>query len=564
MRPILFVLWIGLFAGSLFTQQRLLKSEISAVTVYTDRADIRRSATVQLTEGDFEFIFQGLPAELDDQSLRIAGEGTAKAKIADIRIETEYIDTIPKNTLKNLQEQMVQLQDEERVIGDRIVLLTKEKDFLDLIKVNATAPRGEKELRTSVDEWTRLFGFYDQNFEKIHQELRALDKKKSEIAKKKSQLEEQINQLSGYTQLKRKKAVMTVNVTRAGQMKFDLSYVVPGARWYPYYDVRVSPDDQSVELIYYAVISQNTGEDWNNVSLSISTARPYIAGAVPVLGEWYLSIYQPSYKYATRDEKSRSYVVGARSFSKETAKKAAESETTADEESTAILDYETTSVEQRSTSVVFNVRKLSTIPSDRQEHKITVAIEKLKSVFEYTTIPKLAPHAYLTAWVENTTDFPFLAGNTNIFFGNSFVGNSAIPTVTPTEKLQVSLGVDDGIKIKRESIRDFRSETGIFSKNIKKTYEYKITVESYRKSEDTIKIRDHFPIPRDERIKVELLIPNFDKKDQTILTVPNGVVEKMPGQILEWRLRLKPKEKYELRLKYTVEYPRDLKIEGLE
>ena len=157
-------------------QQKTLKSEVSAVTVYSDRATVTRSASVQLVEGDYEFAFNDLPYALDDQSLRVEGSGTAKAKISEIRIETVYIDTLPKNALKDLQEQMTVLLEDERVITDRITLLTKEKDFLDLIKLNATTPsQGSKETtRPTIDEWTRLFSFYDLNFEKVNQELRKI------------------------------------------------------------------------------------------------------------------------------------------------------------------------------------------------------------------------------------------------------------------------------------------------------------------------------------------------------------------------------------------------------
>ena len=90
-------------------QQKTLKSEVSAVTVYSDRATVTHSASVQLVEGDYEFAFNDLPYALDDQSLRVEGSGTAKAKISEIRIETVYIDTLPKNALKELQEQMTVL-----------------------------------------------------------------------------------------------------------------------------------------------------------------------------------------------------------------------------------------------------------------------------------------------------------------------------------------------------------------------------------------------------------------------------------------------------------------------
>ncbi len=556
---------LALTAHTLAAQQKNIPSEITAVTLYSDRAHVVRSADVSLAEGNHELIFKDLPYSLDDQSLRVEGSGTAAAKITDIKIETVYIDTLPKNALKDLQDQLTALNDEEKIYADRIAVLMKEIEFLDLIKKHATTAgqTAQETVKPSIDEWTRLFAFYDANYEKINLEARTLEKKKQELQSKKSQIQQQINRLSGYSKLTRKRAVVNVTATRAGQMKFNLSYVLTGARWYPFYDVRVSQENQSVELTYYAMIAQNTGEDWKDVNLSISTARPNISGSAPVLSAWYLNVYTPYYASDSKYDRRLAGAGGARSFSAKKEKSMMEESKSAevsDDESSSLI-AETATIEQRSTSVVFNIKKPATIPADNFDHKVTISIEKLKADFLYAATPKIAELAYLKGKIENITEVPFLAGKINLFFGNSFVGTSEIPTVIPTEKFDVSLGIDDAIKIKREQVKDYRSETGIFSKNIKKSFEYKITVESFRKTDDTIIIQDQFPIPQDERIKVEAVLPDFKKEN--MLSVPNGVVEKKSGGIVEWRLKIKPKEKTELRIKYNVEYPGDIRIEGL-
>ncbi|HNJ72600.1 MAG TPA: DUF4139 domain-containing protein, partial [bacterium] len=157
---------------------------------------------------------------------------------------------------------------------------------------------------------------------------------------------------------------------------------------------------------------------------------------------------------------------------------------------------------------------------------------------------------------------PFLAGNANVFFGSNFVGTTYLNTVIPTEKFDVSLGIDDGIRIKRQQIRDYNAEKGIFNKSVKKTFEYKITIESFKRTDDTILVVDQFPQSQDERIKVEAVLPEFPKEKWSS-PHPNGVIEKTGGGLVQWRLRIKPKEKIELRIKYVVEYPRDVKVDGL-
>ena len=550
-------------------QQKNLATAIKAVTVYSDRAEIKRSGEIYLNAGDYEFEVKDLPVSLNDQSIRVSGSGTASAKITDIKIETEYIDTLPANRLKDLQEQLKALTSEERIYSDRQSLLSKEKDFLDQIKSSATNQTVTKESpRPSLDEWTKLFVFYDGNFEKINDEIRALEKKKTDLSARKTSLQNQINQLSGYGKLSKKKALLNVSVAKAGTMKFDLMYVIGGAKWYPVYDVRVSPEDKTVELVYYAMISQRTGEDWSDVDLSISTARPNISGTMPALAAWYLSVYTPSY-YS--DElsgslgamKSRSAMgAGAPAYAKKAEDRGGEAEEKA-EESVSMLQSETADVQTRSTSVVFNVKKPSTIPSDNFDHKISISLESLNSEFAYSTTPKLAEMVYLKGTIENVTDVPFLSGSANVFFGSNFVGTTYINTVIPTEKFSVFLGIDEAIRVKREQIKDYKSEKGLLSKSTKKSFEYKITIESFKKTEEDIVIQDQFPISQDERIKVEPVLPEFEGKDKITASHPNGIVEKKGNGVVEWRLKIKPKEKIELRIKYNVEYPRDLQIDGL-
>lgn len=550
-----------------WTQQKL-NTAISDVTVYTDRAAITRSGEIYLNPGEYQFVVSDLPHALQDQSLRVGGTGTAMARISDIKIELDYIDTMPHNRLKDLQDQLALLMQDERVFNDRLGLLGKEKELLDQIKNSITQNKESNKL--SFDDWSKLFGFYDANYNKLNDEIRTLEKKRGDLSARKNALQNQINQLSGYGKLVKKKVFLTVNVSKPGMMNFAIDYVIGGAKWYPVYDVRVSPEDKSVEMTYHAMIAQRTGEDWSNVNLAISTARPNVSGSMPQLSAWNLSVYQPI-GIMSRGGRSGAGM-GAMSSAKMT--KSAEEisdmsavggvgEAPAAEEAPVYeMETDEAAIETKSTSVVFKIKRKTNIPSDNYDHKVTITSESLKSDFAYSSVPKLAELVYLRASIENTTEAPFLAGNANVFFGSNFVGTTYLNTVIPTEKFDVSLGIDDGIRIKRQQIRDYNAEKGIFNKSVKKTFEYKITIESFKRTDDTILVVDQFPQSQDERIKVEAVLPEFPKEKWSS-PHPNGVIEKTGGGLVQWRLRIKPKEKIELRIKYVVEYPRDVKVDGL-
>lgn len=555
--------WI---VASTVAQERIVPSKISQVTVFLDRAEVTRTAESYLNAGDYQLVITDLPSSLQDQSLRVSGSGSANAKITDIKIELEYLDTIPKDRLAGLQSRMATLIEEERVHTDRLNLLNREKDLLDQIKnaiVNQT--RSKDVPAPTMDDWTKLYSFYDGNVGKINEEVRTLDKKKKDLQTQKTVLQNQINQLSGYNKPSRKKVTVSVTVTKPGNLVLTPSYVLSGAYWYPVYDLRVNPEDQGVELVYYAMVAQRTGEDWKDVKLAISTARPNISANMPTLSSWYLNVYEGYKGDLGALSGARSGAgAGYRAFGAKKKSEIEAEEKAVDDEvgSGGIVELDRAVVETRSTSVVFAIQKATTIPADNFEHKVAITTESLKAELEYSAVPKLSSLAYLKGRIENTTDVPFLAGNVNIFFGNSFVGTSSLGTVIPTEKFDAFLGVDDAIKIKREQIKDYQSEKGLFSKSIKKTFEYKMTIESFRRSTDSITVFDQFPISSDERIKVTALVPEFEK-DKNAAAHPNGVVERRTDGAIVWRLRIKPKEKIELRIKYIVEYPREISIDGL-
>lgn len=558
-----FVLGIILLACPAFAQQTL-PTQISKVVVFSDRAEITRSGQIASIAGDAELIIKNLPPSLLNESVRIGGSGTADSRITDIRVETEYIDTLPKNRLKELEDDLENLLSEERVHNDRLNLLRKEKDLLDQIKQNIISQKPDSDQpRPSMEDWTKLFLFYDTNFEKLNSEIRTTEKKKDDLSDRKNNLKRQISQLSGYGKLAKKSVIVKVTAGRSGTTRLDLSYVITGARWYPSYDVRVSPDDKTVEFVYNAVVSQKTGEDWKQVDLSISTARPQVSGNVPTLSAWYLSVEQPITLRSARSAKKSSdmdLLSGLAGSGGGAGMGMAEEEEAFVPE--APVTYDEAGIETNTTAVVFTVRQKSDIPADGFEHRVLLAAQPLKADFAYTGVPKISEFAYLQGSIENTTDVPFLAGNANVFFGSNYVGTTSLRTIIPTETFTTSLGVDEGIRIKREQIRDYQAEKGFLSKSKKKTFEFKITVQSFKKNDEEIVIRDQFPVSRDERIKVELVTPEFDK-DKAVQVFNSGNVEKRSNGMLEWKFKIKPQEKVEIRLKYTVEYPRELLIEGL-
>lgn len=523
-----------------FGETRTLSSTVSAVTVYADRAAVTRVGETTLQPGTHLLSFSNLPVGILDQSVRVTGEAVG-AKILDVRVETTFLDTIPEERIRSLQAKVQELQAQVNEINDRLSVLNTEREFILQIKAQ-TADNISKDLkiqRPTVEDWQKVLGFFDSNLNRNFGEQRKIVKERGDLQSKIDALQRQINQISPGARRAVKNIVVEVQVTKGGDVRLFPTYVVTGARWYPQYDIRVSTESQNVELTYRGLIQQNTGEDWIDADLSLSTARPDIGGMKPELAPWYLNIVQPVQLLP----KGRLNAPLQSEALEIVAQPAG---------ALGAMEIPVAEVETQPTSALFHIEAKSSIPSDNVPHKATIALAKLHADFSYSSTPKLSPHMYLKAVIKNTTAAPFLAGNANVFSNDDFVATSAMKTVSPNETFDAFLGIDPAIKIERALVNKFTDYTGTFTKNVRVTYEFNFTVENTKKTEQRVAIQDQIPISQNEKILIEQVEP----ADKEIRRDDRG--------FMNWSFILKPSEKKTWKLKFNVEYPQGTTVSGLE
>jgi uncharacterized protein (TIGR02231 family) len=214
--------------------------------------------------------------------------------------------------------------------------------------------------------------------------------------------------------------------------------------------------------------------------------------------------------------------------------------------------FATASVDQTATSASFKIAALSSVPSDNSPQKIPVTTAALAANPDYLTTPKLQPAAFLTAKVANTSEFPLLGGAMAVFLDGTFVATSALRTVMPEEKFELALGVDEGISVKHKRVKRFAEDTGLTNSGKRVTYEYLITLQNNKKTAARVIVADQLPVSRNEKIVVKQLAPEAKE----LKPAPDGT--------LKWTLDLKPAEKRELPIKFSIDYANDVQVAGLE
>jgi len=538
----------------------VLAAPIKEVTVYADRALVTRSGSISLEAGEHELHINDLPQFLRD-SLRAAGQGPQGTRILNVDITTDFHSRPPESEIQILQHELEQLRQNKQLLEARQGALNDRRQWLRALgEQSRDFARGLAQGQMKPQDCADFFRFTAeqalqdaeaaQSLEiELNQVQREIDAKARELARK-----------QGTGDPDRLSAVITVALAEAGELSLEVSYLVTGASWHPQYDVRVQKEaDQNkgeVELTYVGLVQQSTGERWENVGLSLSTARPSLAAILPELEPWYLNVYSPPMPrvpYAASPQGASKMVRAMAAPAALTADMAlGEAAEEMEEEVQEAASVATATVEQTGTALIFHVGRSVDIPSDNSPHKTTIARDNLPCTFDYVSAPVLDEHVHLRATIHNATERVLLSGDTSIFLSSEYVGTTRVKTTAPTETFKIFLGIDDGIKVKRELIERSVDKGSLLQGGVRRTtYAYRLTVHNYASASRNVVIRDHLPVSQHERVKVRVLSLQPAPKERSKL------------ELLTWEFPLAADAEQQIEHRFAVEQPQDVRLTGL-
>jgi uncharacterized protein (TIGR02231 family) len=518
---------------------------ISAVTVYADRAMTRRSATLPLKPGSYLVTFDNLPPLVQDDSVRVEGKGAAAVTITGIEVKRVFLEQSGEKRVREIDEEIRGLERQSGSLDAKKAGISSQKAFIDSIRV-AWGERISKELaigRPTAAELQEASSFVGSGVTRAEEQSRDLDTEKRVIKEKIDALRRQRDEVAGAQRRETKSVEVSLEVARGGELTLDLTAVTARAGWEPSYDVRLAADGRNADLTFRALVRQQTGEDWKDVDLTLSTARPAAGGAPPELYPWRIAFFRP------QPPMPAAAPVPYRAKMAKSAMRMEESASLQEQAEEAPAAFQTSEVSSEQTSVSFHIPRSVDIPSDNSQHGSVVAMEQLPVVLEFLAVPKLSPFVFLRSEIVNRAAYPLLPGKVSIFAGTTFTGSSWLKKVASGEKFDLFFGSDERMTVKRDELKQHR-EAGLFGRN-RMSYRYRIEVNNYRGEAQTVTVRDQLPLAGDEEIKVSL--------EETSVK-PDEIRD--DGR-LTWRLPLRAGEKRELTFGIAVEYPREREITGL-
>lgn len=539
--------WVMLFTTLIFFHNAWAlpveiepSSQIRNVIVYTDSAMIKKEARFLVKKGENIVRIPGITPYLVDQSVQVSISGKAAVKISEIKVAETYLRKAPQDKIEKLQARLDNLEDLMKATSNEISSISSSNEFL---KKVTPFSQNQNAAPAEVETHAR---FLEKSLAENYTRIAVIETKLKNLQKEKTTIEKEMNDLNVSDKSKSIEFYL-ISTDNDKEINLVFSYLVNRAGWAPLYEIRADSDASRINVNYFATVKQATGEDWSDVNIEISTAKPYNSKAPEDIAAWIVDVYQPPppARYRNSDfERQKEAMM----------EKSAKSSMESREEMPEIeRPFQETRVKSETTSFSFIIPQKVSIPSDNQPHRVLIASSEKDAGFSYYAMPKLSKFAYLKADFKNPFLFPLLAGKMNVFLDGRLVSASASDkTIAPDEDIKLSLGVDEGIKVERKLIKKFTEYSGLVSKETKINYEYSHELLNGKGKEITIAINDNCPVSRNEKIKVELEAP---KKGEAEITSDN---------IITWKAKLAPGEKKNLSLKFRVAYPRDLTVTGLE
>ncbi|MFB9689300.1 mucoidy inhibitor MuiA family protein [Amycolatopsis plumensis] len=512
-----------------------VEAPITAVTVYPQRARITRRGTAPL-DGGPRLEFAGLPVGLDPSSVRVTGTGPALITGVDVRTEWHAEPADP--ALNALVEQRRADQATLDGVLDDEAAETMKVDLLTSL-AKRSGSSFAKALANGTAEPSRVAEVTDALSARLASALKARRVLSERIARLREDLAALDRRIEAHdTRAGRDSTSVIVELEIAdpgAEAELELSYVVADATWEPGYDIRVRGTD--VTVVSYGLVSQQTGEDWPECELALSTARPAVSVVVPELQPWYLDRVLP-----VPAAPAAAYGAAAGGIPDGVRRQYMAS-------SASVMENKMAAVEQGTTAVTYRPSRPVAVPSGAQGHRTTLAQLELTASLGYVTAPVLAQEAYLRATVENTSEHALRPGRASVFHDAEFVGTTVLEPWAPGEELELALGVDDRIRIERELVRRTASKATLSGQK-RREAEYRISVGNHGPREAVVTVLDQAPVSRDDTITV---------KD--VRTSPEPVETSALGEFT-WKLTLAPGEVKNVTLSYRVDVAKGVELSG--
>ncbi|HRD56672.1 MAG TPA: DUF4139 domain-containing protein [Ferruginibacter sp.] len=592
-------LLLCIYMASAGDEKNSVPSTVKSVTVYRNGAEMIHTATANLSKGSSELVIEGISNSIDINSLQVNCPSTVT--ILGVEFSNQYlVEELSTPAIKKIKDSIEVMNE---AIQRMDISITTTDDLLSVLKSNKEIKGSQTGL--SVAELMKLMDYYKVKSAELQNDLTALKVKRAKQYELINKLNLQLREEQKKNTKTSGRIILQLSAAMNVNSEFTISYLTANAYWAPYYDLKADNIKSPVKIIYKAKISQTTGIDWKKVKLSLSTSTPSQYGQAPLLRSWFLSYINPVnainkqlYKENSIQSALDGRVAGVQQINEVVVsgysnaiklRGAASSQVNSqplyivngaemnyadysrinpgsiksievlkDANATAIygarasngviittlkdgLD-EYVTVTDSELDVTYDIDLPYDVPTNGKQQVATLKEAEVPALFKYYAVPKLDKDAFLLAEIVNWEKLNLLPGEANIIFEGTYVGKSFIDPASTNDTLNLTLGKDKRVVVKREKLMDYSSIKFLGSNKLQ-TFTYEITVRNNKKDALSFMLKDQYPISTNKDVEVELLSHSDAMNNKEI-------------GVLTWKLQLEPGETKKIRFSYSVKYPR--------
>jgi hypothetical protein len=260
----------------------IVKSKIERVTVFLEGAQVTRLGTVFLKPGISLLTFPAIAPGIQEQSIQ--AEAPAGIKILSVSFKVNYLEEI------KVPEKIAALEEERRRLW---MSLAQEKSLEEVYREEEAILKTNKSIGGTakgvpIEELKVAMDYFRQRLMDIKQQLLLADRNIRKLNESIGKIDAQLKELSVSKAKPTGEILVKVSSKTSLNAPITIKYVVQEARWFPSYDIRAKNIQSPISITYKANVSQQSGEDWENVSMTISSGNPSQGGAKPIIKPWIL------------------------------------------------------------------------------------------------------------------------------------------------------------------------------------------------------------------------------------------------------------------------------------
>lgn len=542
---IFLLLFPRLILGNEIDQKLTIRSAI----VYLNGAQLTSTANFNLPAGVSTIRFLELTPNIDPNSIQINGLG--EVTISALNFEVDYLESKEKtNQLEKLEKVIAKKNREIALLRNAISGLQEEKSLL-----QANRLINNQNETSSLEKLKQYANYYQKRIAELETSIYDTNVSLTQQSNELQKLNAELQKLRSNHADQRGIIKLTLDAPTSTSLSLTVKYNVLDARWFPSYDIKTKNTNQPLSFHYKANVYQETGSDWKNVKLTLSTGDPNLNSEKPEVSPYYLYFINPSYTYVNEDgeeivDVSRMLEGKAAGVNVQNVRPGAAPDIKIRGMASAGYEVaEATPVMTKAdniTNTLFKIEKPYTIPSSKELTMVEIDHFSIPATYEYYAAPFLSNTVFLTATLKDWEGYDILPGKAKVYFDGNFAGTSYINPLHVEEKFVISLGIDPEIVAEQKRVNDLKDKSFFGSTRIVQR-NYEVTLKNNKNSTVKVHLEDRIPISQNEEIKVderEYGKASYDEKTG----------------ILTWDVNLSAKESQTKTFSYKVKYPKNKKV----